>query len=362
MNNQYKYSGFKFASKRVKSRRIYYGDLPVGGGAPISVQSMTNTKTEDVAATVNQIKDLTAVGCELVRVAVPEMSAARKIAAIKKKITIPLIADIHFDYKLALESIKQGIDGLRINPGNIGNQKRLTKVVNAAGEAGVPIRVGVNSGSIAKKILKKYGQPTAEAMVESALASIKILENANFYDIVVSLKATNIWMTIKAHQLLGSIIDYPFHIGITEAGSSLRGVIKSAVGIGSLLTHGFGDTLRVSITGDPVQEVTAGWLILECLDLRRRGPQVISCPTCGRTEIDLVELTRRVEKKLAGIKKPITVAVMGCVVNGPGEAREADLGISGGKGEGMLFKKGKMIKKVPEDQLLTSLMVEIRKL
>ena len=323
---------------------------------------MTNTKTTNVEKTVKQIHRLEKAGCELIRVAVPDIKSAKKIKDIKERISIPLIADIHFNYRLALEAIERGVDGLRLNPGNIGSKERVEKVVKKAKIANIPIRVGVNSGSIEKKLLKKYGHPTAEAMVESALNQIKILEENNFNDIIISLKSTDIWMTIKAYKLMAEKRDYPFHIGITEAGTPKKGVVKSAVGIGSLLTLGLGDTLRVSLTGDPKKEIETSWNILESLDIRQKGIKIISCPTCGRTNIDLTGLVEKVEKRLEGIELPITVAVMGCEVNGPGEAKEADIGIAGGKKQGIIFKKGKKIKTVKEENLLDALMAEIDKI
>jgi len=347
---------------RRQSTKVYFGDFAVGGNSEISIQSMTNTKTADIKKTVSQIHKLEEAGCELIRVAVPDMTSAKIISELKEKISIPLIADIHFNYKLALESIKQGVDGLRLNPGNIGSRDRVEKVVKKAKKFKIPIRVGVNSGSIEKRLLNKYGHPTAEAMVESALDQIKILEENNFFDIVISLKSTDIWMTIKAYKLMANKRDYPFHIGITEAGTPKKGIVKSAVGIGSLLTAGLGDTIRISLTSDPVTEVEAAWNILESLDLRQRGVKIISCPTCGRTNIDLEKLVKKVEKRLKNCKLPITVAVMGCEVNGPGEAKEADIGIAGGKNKGIIFKKGKKVKTVNEDKLLDELMNEINKL
>ena len=344
---------------RRKTRKVYYGNVAVGGGAPVTVQSMTNTKTADVEATVKQIRDLSAAGCEIIRVAVPDMEAAKKLGEIKEHIDIPLIADIHFDYRLALEAIEQGVDGLRLNPGNIGQAERIREIAHRAREAGIPIRVGVNSGSIEKGILAKYGGPTAEGMVESALNQIRILEENDFQDIVISLKATDVMMTIRAYELMAEKVDYPFHIGITEAGTIWSGTIKSAAGIGALLSRGIGDTIRVSLTGDPLEEVRVGWQILKSLRLRKRGAEIISCPTCGRTEIDLISLANQVEKMLEKYDKEITVAVMGCVVNGPGEAREADIGIAGGRGVGLIFRKGEIIKKVPEAKLLEELEKEI---
>lgn len=347
---------------RRKTKMVYYGSVPVGGDAPISVQSMTNTKTADLEGTVLQINRLITAGCEIIRVAVPDQETALVLNKLKKQIKIPLIADIHFDYRLALEAIKQGVDGLRLNPGNIGGSEKVRKVAQEARAAEIPIRIGVNSGSLEKELLREYGQPTAEAMVKSALKHISTLEENRFKDIVVSLKATDVWMTIKAYELLAEVVDYPFHVGITEAGTIWSGTIKSAVGIGSLLTRGFGDTLRVSLTGDPLEEVKVGWQILKSLRLRKRGPEIISCPTCGRTSINLESLAGEVEKAVQRMDKQITIAVMGCVVNGPGEAREADIGIAGGKGEGMIFKKGQLLKKVSEKDLLPELLKEINKL
>ncbi|AZO95548.1 flavodoxin-dependent (E)-4-hydroxy-3-methylbut-2-enyl-diphosphate synthase [Halocella sp. SP3-1] len=348
--------------QRRKTHQVFYGDVPVGGDAPISVQSMTNTKTADIDKTVKQIEELVVAGCEIIRVAVPDMKTASCLSRLRERIKIPLIADIHFDYKLALEAVKQGVDGLRLNPGNIGDFDHLKRVAQKAKEAGIPIRIGVNSGSLEKKLLKKYGSVTAEAMVESALSHISLLEENGFNDIVVSLKSTDIWMTLKAYSLLAKEVDYPFHIGITEAGTVWSGTIKSALGLGSILTAGLGDTVRVSLTGSPVEEVRVGWQILRLLDLRQRGPKIISCPTCGRTNINLIKLAEDVEKAVKDLDKSITIAVMGCVVNGPGEAREADIGIAGGKNEGLIFKKGKLVKKVKEDRLLKELLLEIDKM
>ncbi len=331
----------------------------MGGKSPITVQSMTNTITENLDNTVNQIKSLEKAGCEIIRVAVPTMKSARKLSKIINQISIPLIADIHFNYKLALEAVNQGVDGLRINPGNIDDKKKVIKIANRAQQADVPIRIGINSGSIQKKYLKKYGQPTAEAMVKSAEEQIKILEDQDFDDIIVSLKATDIWMTVKANQLLAEKVNYPLHIGITEAGRGRSGIIKSASGIAALLTRGLGDTVRVSLSDDPVQEVKVAWDILKSLNLREKGPQIISCPTCGRKRIEVIELSKKVEKALNDIQKPVTVAVMGCEVNGPGEAREADIGIAGGKNKIYLFKKGKLLKKIEYNEVIEELNKEI---
>lgn len=348
--------------KRHKTRKIFYGDVPVGGGAEITIQSMTNTRTKNVADTVQQIRSLTESGCEIIRVAVPDMESARVLPEIKKKISIPLIADIHFDYKLAIKAVDNGIDGLRINPGNIGSRENIQAVVKKAREAGIPIRVGVNSGSLEQGILEEYGHPTAEAMVKSALNHIKILVDYNFHDIVISLKSTDVLTTIDAYTILAQKVDYPLHIGITEAGTASSGTVKSAIGIGSLLLRGLGDTIRVSLTGDPLEEVKVGWQILKSLKIRQRGPEIISCPGCGRTRINLEQIANEVEKKTANIDKNITIAVMGCAVNGPGEAREADIGIAGGKGEGLIFKKGEPLKKVKEGRLVQALLEEIDKM
>jgi len=347
---------------RRRSKKIYLGKIAVGGDSPITVQSMTNTKTADVSATIKQINKLTKLGCEIIRVAVPDLETAVKLVEIKRKIKIPLIADIHFDYKLALEAIRQGVDGLRLNPGNIGQVEKIKEIVLNAKDAGIPIRIGVNSGSIERSLLNKYGGPTAEGMVESALKHIHILEANNFDDIVISLKSTDIMMTITAYELMAEKVDYPFHVGITEAGTLWSGTIKSAVGLGSLLSRGYGDTIRVSLTGDPVEEVRVGWQILKSLGIRKKGVEIISCPTCGRTEIDLISLAEKVEKLFSDLDKDITIAVMGCAVNGPGEAKEADIGIAGGRGEGLIFKKGKVLKKVPEDKLISELEEEIKKI
>ena len=341
---------------------IKLGNVAIGGQSPISVQSMTNTDTRDIIKTVAQIKELTEVGCEIIRVAVPDMEAAEAIAKIKEKISIPLIADIHFDYRLALEAMANGVDGLRINPGNIGSDLKVQRVVEMAKAKAIPIRIGVNAGSLEKSLLERYGHPTAEAMAESALKHIDILEKLDFRQIKVSLKASNLPLMIRAYQILAEKVDYPLHIGVTEAGTVQGGTIKSSVGIGALLAQGIGDTLRVSLTGHPVHEVKVGFAILKALGLRTRGAEIISCPTCGRTKIALIPLAEAVEKYLEKVDKPIKVAVMGCVVNGPGEAREADIGIAGGKGEGLIFKKGQVIRKVKEEELLPTLLEEIEKL
>jgi len=346
---------------RRKSRQIRVGDVLVGGDAPVSIQSMCNTDTRDVDATTAQIGELEASGCDIIRVAVPDREAAAALAAIKKAIRIPLIADIHFDYRLALQSIEAGVDGLRLNPGNIGDSRRVEAVVRAAGEREIPIRIGVNAGSLEPELWEKYGGPTAEAMVESALNHVAILEKLDFSRIKISLKASDLGRTIDAYRLIADQTDYPLHIGVTEAGTFLPGTVKSSVGLGLLLAEGIGDTLRVSLTDDPVQEVRVGREILRSLGLREGGAVMVSCPTCGRCEIDLIGLAREVESKLEGMKHPIDVAVMGCVVNGPGEAREADVGIAGGKGVGLVFRKGKIVRKVPEADLARTLMEEIAK-
>ncbi len=345
--------------ERKKTRQIHIGGVAIGGGAPISVQSMTNTKTTDTEATVQQIKALTATGCDIVRLAVPDMAAAENLGNIIKEVKVPLVADIHFDYKLALEAIRQGISGLRLNPGNIGGEEKVRAVVQEAKAHGIPIRIGVNAGSLDKKILEKHGGVTAEGLVESALQHVRILEQQGFYDMKISLKAHDVPMTLAAYRLMSEKVDYPLHLGITEAGTPNTGIIKSAVGIGSLLAEGIGDTFRISLTGDPVVEVKVANEILKALGLKEYGPTLVACPTCGRTSIDLPAIAAQVEKKLEGITEPIEVAVMGCVVNGPGEARGADVGIAGGKGEGLVFRKGEIVRKVPESELVTELFKEI---
>ena len=349
-------------SKRKKTRRIYIGNVPVGGGAPVSVQSMTNTDTRDVPLTIAQIERLCEAGCEIVRLAVLDNEAAAAFAEIKKKVKVPLIADIHFDHRLALKSLDAGADGLRINPGNIGGIKSITKVVTAAGEKNVPVRIGVNSGSLHKEILAKYGHSSPEAMVESALIHVKLFESLEFDQIKISIKSSNVLDTIKAYELLSEKVDYPLHLGVTEAGTLISGAVKSAIGIGSLLAEGIGDTFRVSLTRDPVDEIKVAYEILRSLDIRCRGPEIISCPTCGRCEIDLFSLVDKVERALSGIKASLRIAIMGCVVNGPGEAKEADIGIAGGRNQGILFKKGRVVKKIPEQQLADVLISEVRKL
>jgi (E)-4-hydroxy-3-methylbut-2-enyl-diphosphate synthase len=347
--------------ERRNTRQIQVGDVKIGGNNPVAIQSMANTDTRDATATVEQIKKLQEAGCEIIRVAVPDMAAAKAVKDIKSQISIPLVADIHFDHKLALESIKSGADKIRINPGNIGNKEKVKEVVEACKNKGLPIRIGVNIGSLEKDIEKKYGR-TAKGMVESALFHIKILEDLDFYDIAISLKASDVLRTVGAYRLLSQEVDYPLHLGITEAGTPKTGIIKSSVGIGIMLAEGIGDTLRISLTSDPVEEIRVAWEILKSLNLRQRGASLISCPTCGRTEIDLIGLANEVEKIVDNINKPITVAVMGCVVNGPGEAKEADIGVAGGKGSGVIFKKGKVLKSVPENMLLQELTNEINNL
>jgi (E)-4-hydroxy-3-methylbut-2-enyl-diphosphate synthase len=330
----------------------------IGGGAPIVVQSMTTTDTRKTSPTVRQIRQLEKLGCEIVRVAVPDREAARNLAAIKQGISIPLVADIHFDSKLALEAIKQGVDGLRINPGNIGSTEKVRAVVRAAQEHGVPIRIGVNVGSLHKRLLKKYRHPTPEAMVESAMEHISILESLDFFDIKVSLKSSDLLDTVQAYRLMRKKANYPLHLGITAAGPSFSGSIKSSIGLGILLAEGIGDTIRVSLTGSPLQEVRVAYEILKALKLRTRGPLIISCPTCGRCDINILPIVNTLERELASLSRHLTIAVMGCAVNGPGEAREADLGVAGGKGGGVLFKRGKIIKRLKEKELVSALIKE----
>ena len=350
-----------FIFNRKKTRQVNVGDVLVGNMAPISVQSMTTTPTADVNATVDQIKRLQNAGCEIVRVAVPDHQAAEAIRAIKKEILIPLIADIHFDHRLAIAAALAGADALRINPGNIGSTKKVRAVVDCAGDAGISIRIGVNSGSLEKNILKKYNGVTAEAMVESALGHIELLNSFGFYQIKVSLKASDVSRTVEAYRLLSAKTDLPLHVGVTEAGSLYTGIVKSALGIGTLLAEGIGDTIRVSLTRDPVEEVRVGYEILKALGLRQRGPEIISCPTCGRCNIGLFDIVEQVETALMSIASPIKIAIMGCVVNGPGEAREADIGIAGADGSGVLFRKGKVVKKFPQEKLVEVLLAEVEK-
>lgn len=348
--------------ERRKSRTIAIGQVTIGGENPVAVQSMTNTKTENIPATVDQIHRLTDRGCEIIRCAVPTLEAAQALKEIRKQIAIPLVADIHFDYRLALAALESGVGALRLNPGNIGGRDRVEKVVEAARQRQVPIRIGVNAGSLPKDLLEKYGHPTAEALVEAAWRHIHILEEMDYNNIVISLKAHDVPLTLAAYRLMARECDYPLHVGITEAGTIRGGLIKSAVGIGTLLAEGIGDTIRVSLTGDPLAEIDAGFEILKSLGLRQHGPTLVSCPTCGRTCWSLEKVAKEVEARLAEIPEPITVAVMGCVVNGPGEAREADVGIAGGKGEGLLFRKGQILRKVPEARLVEELFEEIQKI
>ncbi len=347
---------------RKKTKVIKVGNVLIGGDNPVSVQSMTNTLTKDIVSTINQIKRLEDAGCDVVRSAITDVEDAKAIKDIKKGIRIPIIADIQYDYKLALESIKYGIDGLRLNPGNIGSLDKVKEVVKACKENNISIRVGVNSGSIKKEFLEKYNGVNENSMVYSALEQIRLLEDMDFYDIKISLKASNVPLTIKAYEKMSDMVDYPLHLGITEAGPIWRGTIKSSVGIGSLLSMGIGDTVRISLTGDPVEEVRVGREILKSLNLLNEGLEIISCPTCGRTNINLIDIVEEAEKRLEGINKNIKVAIMGCPVNGPGEAKEADIGIAGGKGEGLIFRKGEIIKKVKEEDLLDELLNEIEKL
>ncbi len=347
---------------RKKTKQITLGPLKIGGGAPVVVQSMCNTDTRDAAGTLEQINHLEQAGCEAVRLAVPDMDAAKAIGAIRKGTKIPLIADIHFDYRLAIEAVKQGVDGLRINPGNIGGKDRVSEVVLACRDKGIPIRIGVNAGSLEKHLLRKYRHPVPEAIVESAFGHIRILEDLKYTALKVSLKASDVMTTVESYRLFSRKSDYPLHIGISEAGTLFSGTVKSSAGLGILLSEGIGDTMRVSLTADPVQEVRVAYEILKSLKIRQRGVNIISCPTCGRTEINIIGLAEEVEKRLAHIKEPITVAVMGCVVNGPGEAREADAGIAGGKGVGLLFKYGEIVKKLSEGDLADALVREVEEI
>jgi len=348
--------------ERKKTKVLEIGGVKIGGNNPIAVQSMCNTDTRDITATVNQIHKLQEAGCEIIRVAVPDMAAAEALCDIKKNIDIPLVADIHFDYRLALKAVENGVDKLRINPGNIGGEENVKAVSKACKERGIPIRIGVNSGSLEKDILQKYGKVTPEGLVESALRHVRILEKYDFSDIVISIKASDVPFTVKAYSLLSDKVDYPLHLGITESGTVWGGSVKSSVGIGLILGLGIGDTIRVSLTGDPIEEIKVGKAILKALGLRKFGVEFISCPTCGRTEIDLISIAGEVEKRCAHINKNIKVAVMGCAVNGPGEAREADIGIAGGKGVGLIFKKGQVIKKVDENMIVDELIKEIEKI
>ena len=347
--------------KRRLSREVTVGNVKIGGNNPISVQSMTTTDTRDPKSTIEQIKRLEAVGCDIVRVAVPDMEAAKCIGEIKAGVNIPVIADIHFDHRLALEAIEQGIDGVRINPGNIGSIEKVKMVVEKCKEKNLKIRIGVNGGSLEKELLEKYGSATPEALVESAMGHVKILEDLDFHNIVISLKSSDIYKTLDAYELISKKVDYPLHIGITESGSVKKGTIKSSIGVGALLLKGIGDTVRISLTGDPTEEIIVGKEILRSLDLLNDKIKVVSCPTCGRCNIDLINTVNEVESKISHMDKNITVAIMGCAVNGPGEAREADIGIAGGKGEGLLFKKGEIVRKIKGDRLVEELLEEIEK-
>ena len=344
------------------TRQILVGGVPVGGGAPVTIQSMTNTRTDDVTATVDQIHRLEEAGCQIIRVAVPDLNAAKAVGAIKARIHIPLVVDIHFDYKLALACVEEGCDAVRINPGNIGGENRVQAVAEACKARNLPIRIGVNGGSLEKPLLAKYGGVTPEALVESAFGHIALLERYDFHDICVSLKSSSVVTTMAAYRLMSEKSDYPLHLGVTETGTTRMGTIKSAIGIGGLLALGIGDTLRVSLSADPVEEVYAARDILKALGMAENEPNLVSCPTCGRTRIDLIGLANQVEERLKEVHKPITVAVMGCVVNGPGEASAADVGIAGGQGEGLLFRKGEIVKKVPQEQLVDELFALIDQL
>lgn len=346
---------------RDNTKAVKIGNKVIGGGNPILIQSMTNTKTEDIEATVNQIKELTVAGCDIIRCAVPTMEAATALSSIKKQIAIPLVADIHFDYRLAIAAMENGADKIRINPGNIGDIERVRAVVDVAKERNIPIRVGVNSGSLEKNILEKYGKVTAEGIVESALDKVKIIEDLGYDNLVISIKSSDVMMCVQAHEIIADKTNYPLHVGITESGTITSGNIKSAIGLGLILNQGIGDTIRVSLTGNPVEEIRSAKLILKTLGLRKGGISVVSCPTCGRTQIDLIGLANKVEQLVQNYNDlDIKVAVMGCVVNGPGEAKEADLGIAGGNGVGLLIKKGEVVKKVPEDELLNVLEYELK--
>ena len=349
-------------AERKSTREVRIGDVVIGGNHPIAIQSMTNTKTQDVEATVAQILQLERAGCQIIRSTVPDMEAAKALQEIKKQIHIPLVADIHFDYRCALESVAAGADKIRINPGNIGSDDRVKAVADACRAKNIPIRIGVNSGSLEKDILAKYGAPTPDALCESALYHAGLLEKFDFHDIVISIKSSDVPTMVSAYRKIATMCDYPLHLGVTEAGTRRMGLIKSAAGIGSLLMDGIGDTIRVSLTADPVEEVSAGFDILKAVDIKKDCPQIVSCPTCGRTKIDLISLAEKIENALRGCRKPIKVAVMGCVVNGPGEAKEADIGVAGGDGCGMIFKHGEILKKVSEDEIVPELLKEIEKM
>lgn len=343
----------------MQTREIQIGNVKIGGGNPIAIQSMTNTKTQDVEATVAQILKLEALGCQIIRCTVPDFEAARALSEIKKRIHIPLVADIHFDYRMAIAAMENGADKIRINPGNIGSADKLKAVVEAAKARRIPIRVGVNSGSLEKELIKKYGGVTAEGLVESALDKVRMIEDCGYQNLVISIKSSDVMMCVRAHELISTKTDYPLHVGITEAGTLISGNIKSAIGLGLILHQGIGDTIRVSLTGDPAEEIKSAKLILRTLGLRKGGVEVVSCPTCGRTSIDLISLANQVETLVSGMDLDIKVAVMGCVVNGPGEAREADFGICGGSGEGLILRRGEVLRRVPEDQLLCELKKEL---
>lgn len=348
--------------ERKQTRKVKVGNKFIGGDSPVSIQSMTNTDTRDAKKTLEQINQLYNAGCEIIRCAVPDMEAAEALKEICENSPIPVVADIHFDYRLALESVKNGISAIRINPGNIGSVEKVKLVVEAVKEKGLPIRIGVNSGSLEKDILARDGKPTAKGLVESALRHVKILEELDFYDIVISIKSSNVKMMIASYRLMSESCNYPLHLGVTESGTTFRGTIKSSIGIGTLLSEGIGDTIRVSLTSDPIEEIKVAKEMLIALELRESGMQFISCPTCGRTQINLIKIAEEVEKKLENSNKNLKIAVMGCIVNGPGEAREADIGIAGGNGEGIIFKKGKVIRKVKEDELVRALLEEIETL
>ena len=345
--------------ERHKTKEVKIGNRIIGGNHPIAIQSMTNTKTEDIAATVAQIQQLTKAGCEIIRCAVPTMEAAKALKEIKKQIAIPLVADIHFDYRLAIAAMENGADKIRINPGNIGSAERVKAVVDEARRRNIPIRVGVNSGSLEKNLVEKYHGVTAEGIVESALDKVKMIEDMGYDNLVISIKSSDVMMCVKAHELIASKTDHPLHVGITEAGTLISGNIKSSIGLGLILSQGIGDTIRVSLTGDPIEEIKSAKLMLRTLGLRKGGIEVVSCPTCGRTQINLIQLANQVETMVAEFPLDIKVAVMGCVVNGPGEAKEADLGVAGGIGEGLIIKHGKVFKKVPEEELLPALRYEL---
>ena len=346
-------------NKRRVSRKVCTGGVYIGGDSPVTVQSMLNRLAEDVPANIEQAKELETAGCQIIRVAVPDIQAVRLIPALKESVGVPIVADIHFDYKLALESIAAGVDKIRINPGNIGDENKVKAVANACKMKKIPIRIGVNSGSVEKEFLSKYGGPTPQAMADSAMHHVKLLEKYDFEDIVISIKSSDVASMVEGYEIIAGLCSYPLHLGVTEAGTYHMGLIKSSAGLGSLLLRGIGDTIRVSMTEDPLKEVAAGLDILKALGLKKDAPSIVSCPTCGRTKIDIISLAAEVEKRLADCKKPIKVAIMGCVVNGPGEAKEADIGIAGGDGCAMLFKKGEIVRKIPENQIVSELMKEI---